>query len=139
MALSMDQMMVGAVVTEYLDDKHKPLKVRRRGVIEKVVSCSGEQYNDGNGVREIWVRFTKNGVAELVKNGRLALHKAYDAALDGRLKKETQNNLGEDILAAEVEAEEEIPAVLIDHTDLAPNQSLAPSNMAEKFPAKMKK
>ena len=81
MALSISDCQRGARVCHMHDLKGKPLAVTRMGTISKTVSINGDE-NDGNAIKEIWVKFDQPADSAPVKvaAAELVLHKAFDQA-----------------------------------------------------------
>lgn len=144
MTLAMGDVQVGAIVEECFDDTPnkdygKRLKIRRRGVVERVVMSSGQEFNDGSDIREIWVRFHKDRPCEKVANARLALFRPYDAAQAFKVKERRDNELAEDIMAERKTAsrapDDDGPTLLVDHTGLEQGERVSQETFQEKFPS----
>lgn len=119
MPLSIPEMQVGAQVAVAFDEKGRELKVKRKGVITKIVSQSGECFNDNSGVKEIWVGFVPGHAPEKVENFRLGLVKQYDrAAAESIRQAEVNAKYGDGAVLGDMNE----PVVLVDQTDLKPNE-----------------
>ena len=142
MTLAMPQVQVGAIVEECFDDTlgkkyGSLLKIRRRGVIERVMMSSEAEYNDGSDIREIWVRFHKDRPAEKIANARLALFRGYDAGQAEKIRNRANIELAEDILSEKksmARAEEDDgPTLVIDQTGIEKGARISEHNIDEQF------
>ena len=122
MPLSLPEIERGAKVAHSLDPKGKRRPVSRVGHIIKIVSQSGEEKNDGSGVKEIHVLFAKGTTPEVVPNQELTLVKSYDrvAAESMRLRdrNEKAKQVADNLMDERVVADAPEPLVTWDETDI---------------------
>lgn len=148
MPLSMPEIEKGAQVAVSLNERGQRLPVQRKGIIVVVKSIEGRDEkgndllvdgNNGNGIAEIWVQFSKDGKPELVKNCTLTIVRQYDKVARESMRLRERNQAARDRSEGEIIGDMNEPAVMIDETDVDSRKPLGGEDVEIQFPTKKPK
>ncbi len=153
MPLSMPEIEKGAQVAVAVDERGKKLAVARKGVIVKVCSFEGTEVdadgkvvrmktvdgNNGNGIAEIWVQFSKTGEPELVKNYSLAIVKQYDKVARESMRLREKNAEAQARSEGEILGDMNEPVIMLDETEVDSRKPLGGEDVEVQFPTKKPK